>query len=112
MLLIREIMFCKPGKVRPLVEKFLAMSKIGAQHGMPAFKVMTDLSSERYWMVVAEMEAASLKDFDDMMSGKESQTKTWRENGTAFTPSPEPRWRRPALPPSLQAASSRFSLPP
>ena len=30
MLLIREIMHCKPGKVRPMVEKFLAMSKLNA----------------------------------------------------------------------------------
>ena len=28
MMLVREIMHCKPGKVRPLVEKFLAMSKL------------------------------------------------------------------------------------
>lgn len=27
MLLIREIMYCRPGKVRPMVEKFLAMAK-------------------------------------------------------------------------------------
>ena len=26
MLLVREIMHCKPGKVRPLVEKFIAMA--------------------------------------------------------------------------------------
>src|SRR5207253_5992901 len=30
MLLIREIMYCKPGKVRPLIEKFLAMAKLSA----------------------------------------------------------------------------------
>jgi len=35
MLLIREIMYCKPGKVRPLVEKFLAMAKLSAKVGMP-----------------------------------------------------------------------------
>ena len=29
MYLIREVMYCKPGKVRPMVEKFLAMSKLG-----------------------------------------------------------------------------------
>ena len=29
MLLVREIMFCKPGKVRPLVDKFLAMTVLG-----------------------------------------------------------------------------------
>ena len=28
MLLIREIMYCKSGKVRPMVEKFLAMAKL------------------------------------------------------------------------------------
>src|SRR5439155_26057671 len=34
MLLIREVMYCKPGKVRPLVEKFQAMSKLGEKSGM------------------------------------------------------------------------------
>ena len=28
MLLMRDIMYCKPGKVRPMVEKFLAMAKV------------------------------------------------------------------------------------
>ena len=28
MLLVRDIMYCKPGKVRPMVEKFLALSKV------------------------------------------------------------------------------------
>ena len=29
MLLVRDIMYCKPGKVRPMVEKFVAISKLG-----------------------------------------------------------------------------------
>ena len=33
MLLIREVFHCKPGKVRPLVEKFLAMSKLNEKMG-------------------------------------------------------------------------------
>jgi len=69
MLLIREIMYCKPGKVKPMVEKFLAMNKLSSKLGMPAMKVMTDFSGERYWMLVAEMEVKSLKEFEDMMSG-------------------------------------------
>ena len=69
MLLVREIMFCKPGKAKPLVEKFLAMSKLSEKLGQGKFKVMTDLSAERYWTVVAEMEVGSLKAFEDMMSG-------------------------------------------
>ena len=70
MLLVREIMNCKPGKVRPLVEKFLAMSKLGETMGMPAMKVMTDFSAERYWTVVAEMEVPTLAAFETMMSGE------------------------------------------
>jgi hypothetical protein len=69
MLLVREIMYCKPGKVRPLVEKFIAMSKLGEKMGMPRMKVMTDLSAERYWTVVSEMEVKSLQSFEEMMSG-------------------------------------------
>ena len=70
MLLVREIMYCKPGKVRPLVDKFLAMSKLGEKMGMPKMKVMTDLCAERYWTIVSEMEVPSLKAFEDMMSGQ------------------------------------------
>ena len=68
MLLVREIMYCKPGKVRPLVEKFIAMSKLGVTMGMPKMKVMTDFSAERYWTVVSEMEVASMQEFEKMMS--------------------------------------------
>jgi len=70
MLIVREFMFCKPGKVRPLVDKFLALSKLGTRLGMPPMKVMTDLCAERYWTVVAEMEVASLEAFEKMMSGQ------------------------------------------
>ncbi len=69
MLLVREIMYCKPGKVRPLVDKFVAMSKLNQKLGMPAMKVMTDLSAERYWTVVSEMEVPSLDAFERMMQG-------------------------------------------
>lgn len=69
MLLVREIMYCKPGKVRPMVEKFLAMNKLGAKSGMPRMRVMTDLSGERYWTIVAEMEVASIAEFEQTMQG-------------------------------------------
>ena len=70
MLLIREIMHCKPGKVRPLVEKFLAMSKLGQKMGMGKMRILTDFSGERYWTLVAEMEAPSLDAFEKMMAGQ------------------------------------------
>ncbi len=69
MLLIREIMHCKPGKVRPMVEKFQAMAKLGAKAGMPPMRILTDFSAERYWTVVAEMEVESLEAFERMMLG-------------------------------------------
>ena len=69
MLLVREVFQCKPGKVRPLVEKFLAMNKLSAKAGMPQMRVMTDFCAERYWTLVAEMEVASMADFEKMMAG-------------------------------------------
>jgi hypothetical protein len=69
MLLVREIMYCKPGKVRPMVEKFLAMNKVSAKVGLPTMRVMTDFSAERYWTVVAEMEVGSMDEFQRMMEG-------------------------------------------
>jgi hypothetical protein len=68
MFLIRDIMYCKPGKVRPMVEKFIAMSKLGEKVGMPRMRVMTDFCAERYWTVVAEMEVSDLQAFEQMMS--------------------------------------------
>ncbi|HEX6925177.1 MAG TPA: hypothetical protein VF167_07085 [Longimicrobiaceae bacterium] len=66
MLLIREVMYCKPGKVRPLVEKFLAMARLGEQKGWGKMRVMTDVSAERYWTLVAETEVPSLQAFMEM----------------------------------------------
>ena len=79
MLLIREIMFCKPGKVRPMVEKFLAMSKLNEKLGFPKMKVMTDLSAERYWTVVSEMEVASLKAFEEMFQPQGGNEQAMKE---------------------------------
>ena len=72
MLVVREIMYCKPGKVRPLVEKFVAMNQLGVKMGMPKMKIMTDVSAERYWTVVSEMEIENWQKFEDMMSGSGS----------------------------------------
>jgi hypothetical protein len=52
-----------------MVEKFLAMNKLGVKSGMPKMRVMTDFSGERYWTIVAEMEVASVAEFEKMMQG-------------------------------------------
>jgi hypothetical protein len=66
MYLIRDIMYCKPGKARPMVEKFVALSKISEKMGFGAMRVMTDVSAERYWTVVSEMEVESLEKYTEM----------------------------------------------
>jgi hypothetical protein len=77
MFLIRDIMYCKPGKARPMVEKFVTLSKLGQQMGMGKMRVMTDMSAERYWTVVSEMEVPSLEQYAEMsrksMENKEFQ---------------------------------------
>ena len=71
MLLIREVMYCKPGKVRPMVEKFVAMSALMEKKGLGRMRVMTDVSAERYWTLVAEFEVESLDQFMAMDSSPE-----------------------------------------
>jgi hypothetical protein len=63
MLLIRDIMYCKPGKVKPLVEKFRRLAKLLEGQEIGPMRVMTDLSAERFWTVVAEIETPSLEAF-------------------------------------------------
>lgn len=70
MLLIRDVFHCKPGKVKPLVEKSLKMAKLSEDNGMGKMKIMTDFCGDQYWTVVYEMEVANLQAFEDMMSGK------------------------------------------
>jgi hypothetical protein len=70
MLVIREVMHCKPGKVRPLVDKFKAMSSLMEKGGAGKMRLLTDFSAERYWTVVAEMEVPSLAKFESMMAGE------------------------------------------
>jgi len=79
MFLVREIMFCKPGKVRPMVEKFVAMNKLSAKIGMPKMRIMTDFCGERFWMLVAEMEVGSMDEFDRMMQGGGGQGEAMKE---------------------------------
>ena len=72
MLLIRDIMYCKPGKVRPLVKKFLALAALTERSGMGRMRVVTDVSAERFWTVVVEIEVESLESFLSMMQDSES----------------------------------------
>jgi hypothetical protein len=70
MLVIREVFHCKPGKVRAMVEKFQAMAKLMPSNQSQGMRVLTDFAGERYWTVVAEMQVASMAEFEKMMNGE------------------------------------------
>ncbi len=74
MYVIRDIMYCKPGKVRAMTDKFIAMSKLAEKVGRPRMRIMTDFCAERYWTVVSEMEVADLQTFEQMMASPEGSS--------------------------------------
>ena len=78
MYLVRDIMYCKPGKARPMVEKFTELAKLSQKMGMGTMRVMTDVSAERYWTVVSEMEVPSLEAFTEM-SRKSMEIKEFQD---------------------------------
>ena len=78
MFLVRDIMYCKPGKVRQMAEKFVALSRLSHTMGFGQMRVMTDVSAERYWTVVSEMEVPSLEAFTEM-SRKSMEVKEFQD---------------------------------
>ena len=66
MYLVRDIMYCKPGKVKPMIEKYRAMAKLSEQAGQGKMRVLTDFVGEQYWTIVSEMEVESIDKFMSM----------------------------------------------
>jgi len=81
MYLVREIMYCKPGKVRAMVDKFKEMSKLSEKVGMPKMRVMTDMCAERYWTIVSELEVSSLEEFESMMQNPQGSPEDMKQFG-------------------------------
>jgi len=79
MFLVREIMYCKPGKVRALVDKFKAMSALSEKVGMPRMRIMTDFCAERYWTVVSELEVPTIEAFENMMSNPQGSAEDMKQ---------------------------------
>jgi hypothetical protein len=71
-------MYCKPGQARPMVQKFQALSKLGQKMGFGPMRILTDVSAERYWTVVSEMEVKSLEEYSEM-SRKSMEIKEFQE---------------------------------
>ncbi len=60
MYVIRDVMHCKPGQVKTMVDKFRELSKSLKKMGFNTLRIMTDVSGERYWTVVSEQEVESM----------------------------------------------------
>ena len=63
MYVIREVMHCKPGKVRAMADKFRAISGALQEIGMPPLRLLTDVTGEPFWTVVAEAQVEKIDDF-------------------------------------------------
>ena len=63
MYVIREVLHCKPGKVRVMVEKFRAISGVMKDMGQEPLRLLTDVTGEPFWTVVAEAQVERIEDF-------------------------------------------------
>ena len=63
MYVIREVLNCKPGKVRQMVEKFRGISTALREMGQEPLRVLTDVTGEPYWTIVAEARVEKIDDF-------------------------------------------------
>ena len=63
MYVIREILNCKPGKVRQMVEKFRSISAVLKEMGREPLRVLTDVTGEPFWTIVAEAKVEKIDDF-------------------------------------------------
>ncbi len=63
MYVIREVLHCKPGKVRPMVEKFRTISTALKEMGQEPLRVLTDVAGEPFWTIVAEAQVETIEEF-------------------------------------------------
>jgi len=63
MYVIREVLNCKPGKVRQMVEKFKTMAAAMTEMGYEPLRLLTDVSGEPYWTIVAEAKVDTIEHF-------------------------------------------------
>ena len=63
MYIIREVVRCKPGKVKPMLEKFRTISTVLREMNQPPLRLMTDVTGEPFWTLVAEVAIEKIDDF-------------------------------------------------
>jgi hypothetical protein len=63
MYVVREVLHCKPGKVRQMVEKFKIISSVLTELGHEPLRLLTDVTGEPFWTVVAEAKVEMIDQF-------------------------------------------------
>ena len=63
MYIIREVLNCKPGKVRQMADKFRAISHALQEMGHEPMRLLTDVTGEPYWTIIAEAKVEKIDDF-------------------------------------------------
>jgi hypothetical protein len=63
MYVIREVLNCKPGKVRDMVEKFRGISTVLKEMGQEPLRLLTDVTGEPFWTVIVEARVEKIDDF-------------------------------------------------
>ncbi len=63
MYVIREVLHCKPGKVRQMSEKFRVISHALQEMGHEPMRLLTDVTGEPFWTIVAEAKVEKIDDF-------------------------------------------------
>ncbi len=66
MYMSRDIMHCKPGKAKELVEKFKKFGSLLQKKGMHTPRIYTDVSGDNYWTVVIETDIDDIDSLVDM----------------------------------------------
>jgi hypothetical protein len=66
MYVVRDILHCKPGKVRALVEKFKMVSAVAKRLGIAPPRILTDAGGMPFWTLVLEFEAETIDAFAAM----------------------------------------------
>jgi len=63
MYIIRDVLSCKPGKVRELKDKFRTLSAALQETGRPPLRLLTDVSGEPFWTLIAEVTVQTVDEF-------------------------------------------------
>lgn len=63
MYVMREVLNCKPGKVRQMVDKFRGLSLALVEMGEEPLRVLTDVTGEPFWTIVVEATVERIDDF-------------------------------------------------